>query len=328
MRPALTVLTTPIRSLPRRLYQGFRTALRPLVKPGVPLPETPPYPGHASLVRSVVSGLRAIEADFNFNPRGFGELARVVYAPANEALLQAVSLKRRGRIDSLTAGPVNALFPDDCGGILRLAEIDQIIVASEWVVDFYRREAPELTNKIRICTSGVDPEFWNPSPGRRRGGKAVLYWKTAPEPLCRQSEAAMRRFGLDPMLVRYGEYDAASYRRVLDEAEVAVFLSTFETQGLALAEAWSMDVPTLVWDPRGEAEWRGRTFRSGSSCPYLTEATGLPFHAPDDLEAALDCLSAKRDGFRPRDWVLSHMTDAICAEALYRILLADHSRRS
>ena len=50
------------------------------------------------------------------------------------------------------------------------------------------------------------------------------------------------------------------FRRLLDEAAIGVFLSTFETQGLALAEAWSMDVPTVVWDPRGTAEWRGRSF--------------------------------------------------------------------
>ena len=54
-----------------------------------------------------------------------------------------------------------------------------------------------------------------------------------------------------------------------------VFLSTFETQGIALAEAWSMDVPAIVWDPQGQAEWRGRTFTSRSSAPFLTPATGV-----------------------------------------------------
>jgi hypothetical protein len=90
-RPFLTVLTAPIHSAPRRLYQSLRSAIRPLVKPGVPLPAVSPYPGHRALVRSVVEGLRAIDADFNYNPRSFRELARVVYAPANEALRQAAA---------------------------------------------------------------------------------------------------------------------------------------------------------------------------------------------------------------------------------------------
>ena len=93
------------------------------------------YPGHYALVRSVVEGLRAIDASFNFNPRAFSHLSRIVYAPANEALLQAVELKRRGAIDFLVAGPVNALFPDDSDGILQRPEIDLVIVASAWAIN-------------------------------------------------------------------------------------------------------------------------------------------------------------------------------------------------
>ena len=117
-RPFLTVLTTPVPGARARLVRDLRRLARRIVKPGVPLPAVSPYPGHFALVRSVVEGLRAIGADFNFNPERLGEVARVVYAPANEALLQAIALKRAGRIDYLVAGPVNALFADECDGIL------------------------------------------------------------------------------------------------------------------------------------------------------------------------------------------------------------------
>jgi hypothetical protein len=118
--PFLTVLTTPVPSDSARLTQEMRRRVRRFVKPGVPLPSQSPYPGHFALVRSVVEGLRAIGADFNFNPGRLSELARVVYAPANEALRQAAELKRRGRVDYLVAGPVNALFADECDGVLQL----------------------------------------------------------------------------------------------------------------------------------------------------------------------------------------------------------------
>ena len=137
-RPYLTVLTAPVLPAPRRFYQDIRGAIRSVVKPGVPIPKPSQYPGHFALVRSVVEGLRAIRADFNFNPRSFGELARVVYAPANEALRQAIELKRRGVLDYVVAGPVNALFADESQGILQAPEIDLVIVPSPWTIDFYR----------------------------------------------------------------------------------------------------------------------------------------------------------------------------------------------
>ena len=324
-QPSLTVLTLPILPAPKRVYQALRGAVRSVVKPGVPVPRPSPYPGHYALVRSVVEGLRSIGADFTFNPRTFGELARVVYAPANEALRQAIELKRRRVVDYVVAGPVNALFADESGGILLAPEIDLVIVPSEWTVDFYEG-FPELVAKSRVCPCGVDAEVWKPARvPKARERRAVVYWKSGDERFCEAVEAVVRRCGLEPLRIRsrhgeHGIFDPSDYREALDRSMAGVFLSTFETQGIALAEAWSMDVPTVVWDPRGDAEWRGRTFKSKSSAPFLTPATGVTFRAIDDFEGALRGTLASLGAFQPRAWVLEHMTDAVCANQLYALI--------
>jgi len=322
-RPFLTVLTAPIPTTGRRLYQGVRRRVRPLVKPGVPLPKTSPYPGHYAVVRSLVEGLRAIDADFNFNPRRTADLARVVYAPENASLLQAAEFKRRGRIDYLVAGPVNALFPDEAGGVLQLPEIDRLIVASEWVHALCA-DAPRVLEKSVACPAGIDARYWQRSrpPG---ANSALVFWKSGGEAFCEQVEQIVRACGLEPRRLRASAGEHAlfgpdDYRELLEESQLAVFLSAFETQGLALAEAWSMDVPTAIWDPQGEAEWRGRTFQAGSSAPYLTEVTGRRWRSLDELEPVLRGMLAERAAFQPRAWVLAHMTDEICARELYGII--------
>jgi hypothetical protein len=321
--PFLTVLTTPVPAERERLIRKGRSLARRIVKPGVPLPAASPYPGHFALVRSVVEGLRAIGADFNFNPGRLADLARVVYAPANEALRQAAALKRDGRIDYLIAGPVNALFLDDSDGILQLPEIDRIIVAHEWSLEFYD-ESPAIRAKSRACPCGVDTEVWKPS-GAREKPCAVVYWKSGDEAFCERVEAIVRRCGLEPQRLRsrHGEhamFKPEDYRRLLDRSVLGVFLSTFETQGLALAEAWSMDVPTLAWDPQGDAEWRGRHFHSRSSAPYLTPETGRLWRTLDELESELRSVLGDRSAFHPRAWVLANMTDAICATSLMNLI--------
>ena len=316
--PFLTVLTTPIVPAPRRAYQRIRSVLRPIVKPGVPLPRVAPYPGHHAVTRSVVEGLRAIGADFNHNPRSFDQLARVVYAPANEALRQAIALKRQGRVDYLIAGPVNALFPSEADGVLRSPEIDRLIVPSEWVLAFYRDDTPQLIAKTRICAAGVDETFWTPSaPVSKR---VVVYWKSGDQEFCDEVERHAARLECETMRIRYGAYERDGFKRALNGAAAAVFLSDFETQGLALAEAWSMDVPTAVWDPQGRAEWRGRAFQSRSSCPHLSRATGLAWQTLEALDSALGLILRERATFHPRQWVLDHMTDAVCARILYDVI--------
>lgn len=328
-RPYLTVLTTPIHSAPVRLYRGARRLVRRVVNPGVPLPRTSPYPGHFALVRSVVEGLRAVQADFSFNPVSFADLARVVYAPANEALLQAASLKRAGAIDFLVAGPVNALFADECNGILQMPEIDLVIIPSEWTRNLYR-DVPSLAAKSRVCPCGVDAGYWQPTGGSRQQ-TAIVYWKSGEEGFCERAEAIVRQCRLEPLRVRSraGEhriFTQAEYRDVLDRSVIAVFLSTFETQGIALAEAWSMNVPTVVWDPQGDAEWLGRRLRSASSAPYLTPATGVAFGDIGVLKPALDRALRSLDSFQPRGWVLENMTDAVCSKRLYELIKKEAGR--
>jgi hypothetical protein len=260
----------------------------------------------------------------NFNPQTMRELARTVYAPANEALRQAIELKRQKRIDWLVAGPVNAFHPAECEGIVRSAEIDRLIVASSWVIDIYRDHAPELVEKIRVCPCGVDAEWWAPSTGtdRAAGRRAVVYWKSGGESFCRDVEAAMSRRGLQAVRVRYGHYQPGEFKSLLNESALAIFLSSFETQGLALAESWSMNVPTLVWNPCEMTEWRGYPFRARSSAPYLTSSTGLAWRTIEELERSLD-EALQRQTFNPRSWVLANMTDARCARRLFDVIVHD-----
>jgi glycosyltransferase involved in cell wall biosynthesis len=246
-----------------------------------------------------------------------------VYTPANEALRQAIELKKRGDVRYVVAGPVNALFADESDGILFAPEIDLLIVPSAWVLDFYRG-FPQLIAKSRVCPCGVDAEVWKPS-GRKKEQKALIYWKSGDERFCEAVEAVVRQSGLEPVRFqsRAGEhaiFKPEDYREGLVVSIVGIFLSTFETQGIALAEAWSMDVPTVVWDPQGEAEWRGRTFKAGSSAPFLTPATGAAFQTIGDLATVLRDTLRRLTEFQPRQWVLEHMTDAVCAEELYNLI--------
>jgi hypothetical protein len=78
-----------------------------------------------------------------------------------------------------------------------------------------------------------------------------------------------------------------------------------------------MNVPTLVWNPCERAEWRGWSFTSGSSAPYLSASTGLFWRSLDELAAALAQVRHGASAFRPREWVLAHMTDAVCARQLW-----------
>jgi hypothetical protein len=45
------------------------------------------------------------------------------------------------------------------------------------------------------------------------------------------------------------------------------------------------------------------------------------------LEPAIRQALASLDGFQPREWVLGNMTDAICSEKLYELIMREAANR-
>ncbi|CAN5654327.1 glycosyltransferase [soil metagenome] len=268
--------------------------------------------------RSLVRGLEELAVPVSYNPvtRSVGSI--VVVAEGVEALRRAIQWKRTGRCSSLLATTVGD-FPADFGGIMLAPEIDVCLMPSAWMAQSWCEDEPHVARRLRIWPAGVDEAYWRPRRSQRRAGKRVLvYWKTEPDAFRREVESVLRQFGWDPVTLRYGRYSQAEYRRRLSSAEFAVFISRSETHGIALAEAWASDVPTLAWDP-GRLCYRGRDFSTVSSCPYLTDDTGRRWASLDDLRGILDEMPRRLGQFQPRNWVLENMTDAVRAAHLLEI---------
>ena len=98
-----------------------------------------------------------------------------------------------------------------------------------------------------------------------------------------------------------------------------VFLSQSESQGLALNEAWMLDVPTLVYNG-SHMKARGYEFAESSPAPYLSPQSGLFFFGESDFLPRLDEFLARVTQFTPRLYHEQNFTDGICAQKLLNIL--------
>ena len=76
-----------------------------------------------------------------------------------------------------------------------------------------------------------------------------------------------------------------------------VLVNPVEIQGLAMAEAWAHNKPTLI--------------KAGRS-PYLTDDTGLFWNTTDELKKFLS-------QFSPYKWVENNMSDKISVQNLIKI---------
>lgn len=303
-RHDLVILTGKQRPFLNALWLQVRERLRG---------EERQYGGHPGVTRSLVEGLQQLSGvDWLYARRYGGLRTKTIHAVADaRSVRTGIAAKQNRLCDRLIVGPniVVRAFEEDA--ILASPEIDMVLVPSRWVKAAYEADEPRLIGRIAIWPAGVDADYWAPSGAAKR--TVVLYEKRQPEAAV-QAADVIRAAGFEAVTVRYGNYQPEEFKRALNQALACVVVGQSESQGLALAEAWSMDVPTFV-----------RRFdvipEEGTPCsaaPYLTPSTGEFWSTDEELR---QLLAAGTASYAPREWILANNTDRHAAEALLRIAL-------
>ncbi|GAV22601.1 glycosyltransferase family 1 protein [Carboxydothermus pertinax] len=277
--------------------------------------------GHSAVTRSLLDGLSKINnISFNYNPKSVNELNEILVVLSGvDALKQGIYFKEKGFVKFLIAGPNIVVRSNDYASVLGNENVDLCLVPSEWVKDFYIEDLPSLKEKIEIWYAGVDEEFWNPNIFKSKvKDRVLIYIKNYEKDLISEIEKILKKSNFKYQKIIYGYYDKKQYRNLLSKSLFIIFISKSESQGIALAEAWAMNVPTLVWNP-GQNIIGGKPIFTSSS-PYITSQTGLVFRNIEEFEQIIQNILLKLNEFSPRDWVLKNMTDKKSAELFISII--------
>lgn len=292
--------------------------------------------GHAMVTRSLIAGLSQLNIPFNYNPQRMDEVGDAIIVLANtQALAQAINLKKHNPTKLLFAGPNLVVWPSDHNGILLSPLIDKVIVPSEPTRHMYAEISPIIRDRLHIWFVGVNHNRWQPlssdfnASSAQNNRNVLVYWKNQNEgPQLKNAVLkTLKQFGWHPLVLTYGNHTHNQYKAILDKVRFGVFLSRSESQGIALAEAWSTNVPTICWNPQ-ERTNRGRIYSAVSSCPYLTRQTGNEWKTIQDLHNLLETIEHELIHFSPRKWVLNNMTDALCAQHLINAINRTYEERT
>lgn len=279
--------------------------------------------GPQGVTASVIRGLKTLKKDFLVNPKEDKIYANdTIWVNENiDALKWAINFKKKDKIKNLklVVGPNLVVIPNEHDGIIYNEEIDIILQPSEWTRDFYLKYNPKLESKIKVWPAGVFDPFEKKQVEPKQN-YLILYQKNAPESLFKKIAKKLDEEGVYYYLVRYGYFDQKKYFSLLEKARGMICLSTSESQGLAIQEAWIRDVPTLVWD-RGYWEKGDVRFDAKQiSCPYLNSEVGLTFHGESDFAEKLEHFMAQIQYFKARTYSLQNLTDKVTTQKFLDII--------
>lgn len=319
-KPKLTILTDPVPAgreffteHTRRLARRLKYSLQERAYSSHAY-----YRGHFAVTRSLVEGLEKIGASFNYNPSRFNEVAETVHVVSGvRALRQMIRLKQQRQIKKLFTGPNIVVFSTEADSILASPEIDGVINHCDFACEFWAVDHPELLDRCFRWPAGIDTSYWRPDPAATRD-RILIFEKLkegSADPTARYAEYLLG-LGWKVEVIKYGCYTHAQYLQMLQRSRLMLGFSPSESQGIAWAEAWSADVPTLVWKNTSNI-YHGRQFHC-STAPYLRPQNGLFFDDLEDFKAQLCYWESHQDQFTPRAWVLENMSDEVCASMLYQ----------
>lgn len=318
MENGVTILTRPISRKPA--LQRFKGSIKNLLIYLGVLPKSKmEYVGHFAVTRSLIEGLKKLNVNFNYNPKIEGELKEVVVVLSDiDALKQAIELKKNGRIKRLLAGPNLVIKPSDYNGIVASPEIDIYLLPSEWTKFFYEEDCPSLIGRTRLWYAGVNEQYWK-NESYVNSNKVLVYWKTEAEDIIIDIEKMLKKYGFIPIRLKYGEYKSIEFKEKLSECGFSIFVSRSESQGIALAEAWAMNISTLVWNPQF-LNLEGQIYTNVSSAPWISNKTGFLWKEIGELEYLLKNKDNTIARCSPRSWIEEHMTDIASAKLLIKII--------
>jgi len=314
MNPSLLILTKRF-----TIYEKCKFIIYKLL--GFPFILSSKIYGHPAVTRSLVDGLSKLGIPATYNPPFVSKTFDFCIVPCTpEVVVHAIQLKKRGLIRRLIVGPNISVRSNENNGLLAKPEIDVCVVPSNWVKKAYIEDEPSLKNRLRVWYAGVDESFWKPCNTITSNNKILIYCKTDDLKLCAKAEQVVQKCGFTPIRIKYGQYNKETYRKILSEVQFSIFLSSSESQGIALAESWSMNVPTLVLRANENQMISGKLFTNVSSAPYLNKSVGDFWDNTKDLISLLT--SNKK--YQPRKWILKNMTDEVSAKKLINICHADY----
>lgn len=211
-------------------------------------------------------------------------------------------------------GPHFSVFPVEHQMNIIRAPNTVYIQPSEWVVKLWQNNKFCVDIQIKLKPFAVDIDrFCNIRPFTERNLVFVYYKNRAPNDIYFVLSVLEKR-GIRGKVFQYGKYNETEYLTYLQQSRYGIWVDAHESQGFALEEALSCNVPLLVWNIKSMNQEYGSSYPDipASSIPYWDGRCGEMFYNTDEFESTLDLFLSKLEIYKPRDYILENLSPSIC----------------
>ena len=219
-------------------------------------------------------------------------------------------------------GPQFSVFPDNKLACIK-SKNSVYNLLSDWVINCWSKYTLCENLKLIKLPFGVDTERFKNTKTFHEKNKVLLYFKHRSPTELYNIEKFLKEKSIDYTIFSYDQkYNENDYISYLQETKFGIWLDAHESQGFALQEALSINVPLLVWNVTSMNQEFGQNYNNipSTTIPYWDERCGEYFYNLEDLEKTYNLFLSKLESYKPREFILENLSFEVCEDKLIKTI--------
>lgn len=193
---------------------------------------------------------------------------------------------------------------------------------SEWSKNVWKKY--DICNGINLQSLpfGVDTDIFKPVKTIQQRSECFVYFKRRMFEEINLVINLLVSKGFRPIVFDYVRgYDEKQYISCLESSKFGVWVGSHESQGFALQEALSFDVPILVWNVTSMRQEYGSSYSDipATTIPYWDISCGETFTKREELNSSFDKFISCLETYQPRKYILENLSMEKCFELFKNI---------
>jgi len=232
-----------------------------------------------------------------------------VYSPS-----QTINVKKYPNTKFIF-GPHFSVFPEKTHMDIIQGFNSTYVQPSEWANNVWKYHENCKNIRIETLPFGVDVNKFNEIKHIDERNEVILYYKRRHPDELTNILNFLKLYNIQPKIFSYNsKYDENDYINSLHNAKYCIWLDAHESQGFALEEALSCNVPLLVWNIKSMNQEYQSSYSdiSATTIPYWNEKCGEYFYNLNELDEVFSKFILNLNNYRPREFILENISIEKC----------------
>ncbi len=191
------------------------------------------------------------------------------------------------------------------------------IQPSKWALDFWRDFGFDKC-KTDFWPTGIDTEEFSERK-KSNSGIVLIYFKQRYKEELDFVKNILDNLKIQYEIIIYGLYDQKDYLKKLQNTRYVIWLGRQESQGIALEEALSMNVPILVWDVLNVGHWvpnkkekkifnqEELNYKNTTSAFYFSDECGIITKDKEKIKESINNMENSWQSYEPRKYIIENL---------------------